>query len=498
MNAPECPPMVRRAGSPRPSAGSCRLGLLVVMAAAGLCAGGCGHGPREGVAGRPQPVGGARTEGARPSEVLPVEPGTAGDSTAVQVVAMRPELPATVSTAMVRVEPQSWQATVRAQGGLAADESTVIGARVGGRIAEVAVEVGQRVAAGDVLVRLDDTELRLRVVQAQAQLGQVRAALGLDPVAETIAGTGDTAVADAVDVASAPEVVRERARLDEARAQLTRLAALADRNAVSRSDLDAGVAAVAVAEATLAAAAQQVEEKVALVKVHRAQLALARETWEQAVVRAPFEGLVQSRHGSASGASVQMGDPLVTLVRTDPLRFRGTVPERQALKLRVGQPVTVRLDGVAEPIRTRVARIAPVLDEMSRTLLFEADIQNPDGLLRSGLFAQADVVVDAEAETLVVPATSVIEFAGTEKVWLLGPGGEPRGVPVRTGRRAEGLVEIVSGLSSGDLVVQHADGGLARHADAAAVLPGGGSPAAAVFPGGGSPAAAVFPGGGSP
>jgi membrane fusion protein (multidrug efflux system) len=396
--------------------------------------------------------------GCQRADVL--APGAGGSGAevpprAVTVVTMRPQLDA---AAAVRVEPRAWKATVLAQGGLVVDESTVIGARVAGRIAEVAVEVGQRVAAGDVLVRLDDTELRLRVVQAQAQLGRARAALGLDPVAETVAGTGSASDADAVDVATAPEVVRERARLDEARAQLARLQPLADRNAVSRSDLDAGVAAVAVAEATLAAAAQQIEEKVALVRVHRAQLALARETWEQAVIRAPFEGLVQSRHGSASGASVQVGDPLVTLVRTDPLRFRGTVPERQALKLREGQAVTVRLDGVAEPIRTHVARISPVLDEMSRTLVFEADIPNPAGLLRSGLFAQADVVVDAEAETLVVPASSVLEFAGTEKVLLLGPGGESRGVAVRTGRRSEGLVEIVSGLSSGDLVVQHAGG----------------------------------------
>lgn len=382
-------------------------------------------------------------------------PGAGASRPAAAVVTLRPELS---GAATVPVEPRAWRATVLAQGGLVVDESTVIGARVAGRISEVAVEVGQRVAAGDVLVRLDDTELRLRVVQAQAQLGRARAALGLDPVAETVAGTGSVSDADAVDVADAPEVVRERARLDEARAQLARLEPLANRNAVSRSDLDAGVAAVAVAEATLAAAVQQIEEKVALVKVHRAQLALAREAWEQAVIRAPFEGLVQSRHGSASGASVQIGDPLVTLVRTDPLRFRGTVPERQALKLREGQAVTVRLDGVAEPIRAHVSRISPVLDELSRTLVFEADIPNPAGLLRSGLFAQADVVVDAEAETLVVPASSVLEFAGTEKVLLLGPGGESRAVPVRTGRRAEGLVEIVSGLSAGDLVVQHADG----------------------------------------
>lgn len=379
---------------------------------------------------------------------------------AAAAAARRTEPVAAPPAATVKAEPKPWKATVRSQGGLVADELTVIGARVAGRIAAVTVEVGQRVRTGDVLIRLDDTELRLRIEQAAAELGRARAALGLDPVAETIAGAevgrGGDADTDTINVAAAPEVLRERARLDEARAQLVRLEALAERNAISRSDLDTQIAAVAVAEAALAAAIQQVEEKVAVLKVHRAQLALARQTWAQATVRAPFDGLVQSRHGSAPGASVRVGDALVTIVRTDPLRFRGTVPERQALKLREGQAVTVQLDGAAAPIVTSVARIAPVLDEMSRTLLFEADIPNPDGLLRSGLFAQADVVIDAEAEALVVPATSVLEFAGTEKVWLLDPGGQPRGVPVRTGRRSEDLVEIVSGLSAGDLVVQHA------------------------------------------
>lgn len=412
-------------------------------------------------------------------------------ATAVTVVAERPAPPS--STATVKVEPRAWQATVRSQGGLVADALTVIGARVAGRIADVAVEVGQRVKAGDVLLKLDDTELQLRVAQSAAELARARAALGLDPTVEADPsasqprGERDPATApgtdaapspslaavdpDTLDIASAPEVVRERARLEEARAQLERLEALADRNAVSRSDLDAGIAAVAVADATLATAMQGVEEKLAVVRVQRAQLALARETCAQAVVRAPFDGLVQSRHGSAPGASVRIGDALVTLVRTDPLRFRGTIPERHALELREGQPVTVRLDGVPRPIHTHVARIAPLLDEMSRTLLFEADIPNPEGQLRSGLFAEADVVIDAEAQALVVPASSVIEFAGTEKVWVFDPGhGAPRGVPVRTGRRAEGLVEIVAGLSLGDLVVQHAD--LVQHTDAAAAVRG--------------------------
>ncbi len=412
--------------------------IACVMAACCLLAVGCGDtADRFGTSSAPRGATGTAGSGR------PVEPAMPSEQS---------------SPPAVKVEPRVWQATVRAQGGLIADELAVIGAPLAGRITEVAIEVGQRITAGEVLVRLDEAELRLRVEQARAQLGRVRVALGLEPVSEAADGLLCPDDADTVDVASAPEVIREQARLEEARNHLTRLESLINRNAVSRTDLDAGVAAVSVAEASLAAAVQQVEEKVALIKVHRASLLLARESLAQAVVRAPFDGVVQSRHGSSLGASVQRGDPLVTVVRTDPLRFRGTVPERQSLKLRVGQQVLVRLDSVAKPIITAVARIAPLLDEMSRTLMFEADIPNPEGCLRSGLFAEADVIVDEHAEALVVPTASVREFAGAERVWRVEAGGQSRSVTVRTGRRTQELVEIVSGLSPGDLVIGDAAG----------------------------------------
>jgi membrane fusion protein (multidrug efflux system) len=425
---------------PVPPMASPPIWLAVAIGLCGLLAGGCAN------------SGGSVTGSGAPAEAG-LDAGGAAET-----VCLRPESQPAVSPQAFKVEPQVWQATVRSQGGLIADELTVIGARMVGRIAEVSVEVGQQVTAGELLVRLDESELRLRVEQARAQLGRARVALGLPPVSESTDVVHCPDDADSIDVASTPEVMREQARLDEARGHLARLEPLVERNAVSRTELEAGIAAVAVAKATLAAAIQHVEEKVALVRVHRANLALAQENLDQASVRAPFDGVVQSRHGSSLGASVQFGDPLVTLVRTDPLRFRGTVPERQSLKLRVGQPVLVRLDSVAKPIRTTIARIAPLLDEMSRSLMFEADIPNPDGCLRSGLFAQADVVVDEQAEALVVPSTSVREFAGSEKVWRVEPSGHSRGVVVRTGRRSKDLVEIVSGLAPGDFVVQDAAG----------------------------------------
>ncbi len=126
-----------------------------------VLASGCDH--AAGPAGRPAdgPAASAETAGVEASVV-------AG-----------PERPAVPPPPAFKVEPRVWQATVRSQGGLIADELTVIGARLAGRIADVAVEVGQPVAAGDVLVRLDEAELRLRVEQARAELDRARVGLGL-------------------------------------------------------------------------------------------------------------------------------------------------------------------------------------------------------------------------------------------------------------------------------------------------------------------------------
>lgn len=348
---------------------------------------------------------------------------------------------------LISVEPRPWKTVIRSQGGLVADESTTIGAKVAGRVAAVAVDLGDFVHAGDVLAKLDEEELKLLVLQSQAQLNQTRAAVGLKP---------DQADDD-VNVENSPVVRQEFAILEEAKANLARLKLLQERNAITQADLEASAAAVGVAEARYAASKNAVEEKLALIRVRRAELLLAEDNLKHASIRAPFDGLVQTRQAT-SGSYLRVGDPVVTLVRIDPLRYHGTVPERRALNLREGQQVRVFLDGMPEPVLTRITRISPVLEEFSRALVFEADIPNTDGRLRSGLFAEAEIIVDSQAEALAVPASSIVEFAGLEKVWVVN-NGEAREVSVRTGRRDDGLVEIVSGLAAGDVVItQGTDG----------------------------------------
>jgi multidrug efflux system membrane fusion protein len=219
-----------------------------------------------------------------------------------------------------------------------------------------------------------------------------------------------------------------------------------------------------VAQARYDSALNAVREQIAALTMHRAELDLAVEAQSNATVRAPFAGVVAARH-CGPGAFLQIGSSVATLVRIDPLRFRAGVPEREAKNIQVGQNAELRIEGQKAPRVAQVSRTSPVLDLASRSLVVEIDVPNPDssveGAIGGGIFAEADVVVDPEAQVLAVPESAVSEFAGVQKVWVLKDGqAAPRRIV--TGRVADGWVEILEGLAPGETIAF----------DAARVLPG--------------------------
>jgi RND family efflux transporter MFP subunit len=150
-----------------------------------------------------------------------------------------------------------------------------------------------------------------------------------------------------------------------------------------------------------------------------------------------------------------VGQPVVSLVRTNPLRFRAGIPERHAMQLRVGQSVRVLLEGQSTPRDAKIDRISPALELGSRSLAIEADVGNADFSLRAGLFAEAEIIVDPDDRALAVPASAVTEFAGVEKVWRIVDG-QAKEQRIRTGRRNAELVEVLNGLAAGEQVIAQA------------------------------------------
>jgi len=344
----------------------------------------------------------------------------------------------------VRVVPAAAERMARvvaATGTLAADDQMTLGMKVAGRVSEILVDLGSVVRRGQPLARLDPTDFRLRVEQAEAALQQARARLGLPP----------DATDDHVDPAQTALVRQARALLDEARLSRERMATLWESQGVARAQLDAAEAALEVAEGRYQDAIEEVRNRQAVLAERRTELEIARQQLGDTVLYAPTDGAVRERRVSP-GEFLGAGAPVVTVVRVHPLRLRIAVPERAASQVRVGQTVRVTVEGNSNAYAGRVARLSPAIEEANRALQIEAEVPNERGLLRPGAFARAEIVTRTDQPAVLVPASAIVTFAGIEKVITVhdGKAVETR---VRTGRREGDRVEIVEGLEAGTPVV---------------------------------------------
>lgn len=353
---------------------------------------------------------------------------------------------------LVAAAAASLPTKVAVSGVLAAQEELVLGLEVGGRIASLGVDVGDVVAAGDVVATLDPREFDLAIERAEAAMGAADAKLGL-------AAGADPA---SFDVEQAPSVREAEAVLVEARLNRERVAKLVEGSLQATSQLEVATAALAVAENRLRRARDDVRTWIADAKLRRIELAQAHKRRRDAIVTAPWPGRVAMRH-VAVGQVVQGGAPVVTLLRVDPLRLRLRVPDRLAFGVAAGQAVEFTVDGADAVERLgKVVRTGPAIDRGDRTRLVEAEVQNADGALLPGAFCRARIVVAAATPVVTVPRAAVVTFAGVDRVFAVGKDKDgalrAKGLLVELGRPVGDAVEVVRGVAVGDQVVADAVG----------------------------------------
>jgi RND family efflux transporter MFP subunit len=343
----------------------------------------------------------------------------------------------------VAVTERPFERVVAVTGTLAAEEQVVLAFKVAGQVGEVTVDLGSPVRRGQVVARLIPTDFELRLAQAEAALAQARARLGLSPD-----GEGD----DAVELENAPLARQRRAMLTEARLNRDRTRTFVERGISPRASLESAEAAVEVAEGQYQDALEEIRNRQGMLAQRRSELQLARQQLQDTVIRAPIDGAVRERQVTP-GEYRAAGTPVMTIVRTDPLRLQLSVPERSIGALQPGLPVRVTVEGDTRTHEGRLARIGAALEETNRTLPVEAVVDNATGALRPGQFAAADIVVTSDETVMVVPVDAVVTFAGVQRV-LTVVDGRARERRVRVGRRDGDLLEIVEGLSSGDVVIR--------------------------------------------
>jgi RND family efflux transporter MFP subunit len=332
-------------------------------------------------------------------------------------------------------------ASVTVTGTLAAQDQATLSVKVPGRLGVVSVDLGSVVHKGQTVAQVEQQDYKLRVEQADASLQQARVRLGLAPK-----GNDD----DQVKLEETGTVRQARAVLDQESDNLKRVSALVEQGVVPRVEYDTALANFKVAQGKYQDAVEEVRNRQGILAQRRTELALAQQALADTTVVAPFDGVVQEKKASV-GEYLAAAAPVVTIVRVNPLRFRGEVPEREAESVRAGQPVRVTVEGDARLYAGRIVRLSPVINQQNRVLIVEADIANP-GSLRPGGFAHAEIVTDSGGTAITVPPSAVVTFAGIEKV-ITVEDGKAKEKPVTTGRRADTWTEVLSGVGVGEPVV---------------------------------------------
>src|ERR1051325_9807337 len=359
-----------------------------------------------------------------------------------------PVVEVTTAAAIKRDLPRFFEAT----GSLAGDEQTDVAPQTSGKVVAVGVDIGSYVRRGQMLVRLDDAELKLRVDQAKAQVEQAKAAvrqaeekIGLRP-------------GQAFDPNKVADVAAARVQLELADKNLKRAEKLIESGDVSRSFYDEQRARRDQLKEQYEVALAQARQNFAGVDVARtnvanaqAQLALARKNLSYAVIPAPIDGYVSERTADL-GEYVSPQQKVATIVRINPLRIRIDIPEQAIPEVRVGQSVSITTS--AWPDRNfsgRVARIAPNVSATSRTLTVEAEIENSSNALRPGQFATVRILQERAAPAVLIPARAVVNEAGVSRVYVIKNGHAEQRL-VQTGQTEGDLIEIRQGVAADEQV----------------------------------------------
>ena len=323
------------------------------------------------------------------------------------------------------------RAEVMGTGTLEARVKTVISPRIQGRLAEVLVDQGDAVKAGQVLARLDDEELKQQVAVAQAALDATRATV-------------------------------ERVRADEARARAVQKQALLSHGratelmatkVVSQTDLDQAVEALGVAEADLARAQAAIVEAGSQVRTADMNLLYRREQLTFTEIQSPYDGLVV-RRDRERGDMVLPGSSLLYLIATNEMWVSAWVDETAMADLNVRQPARVLFRTDAEQAYTgEVARVGREADRETREFVVDVRVGKLPPNWAVGQRAEVFVETSSTSGVVVLPQRFVLWREGKPGTFVL-EGGRAHWRTLTLGVSGRDGVEVRQGVGAGDRVVE--------------------------------------------
>jgi membrane fusion protein (multidrug efflux system) len=328
---------------------------------------------------------------------------------------------------LLTMAPRDLRQTLAASGSLRAYNQAAVKARVAGEVREVLVREGETVKAGQVLVRMDEADYRARVVQAEGALLAARGQL---------------------DIAAK---ARENNR------------SLLDRGFISKNAYDTASSQYDIAQANVNAA--------------QGGLDVSRKALGDTVIRAPIAGVVASR-SVQPGEKVSADNKLLDVVDLGRMEMEVAVPTSDIIGIAPGQEVTVRVEGLPQPLPASVVRINPATQAGSRSIMTYLQLDNPQNRLRAGMFGEARLTLAKKAGVLAAPPSALQVNGDSAYVYAIEHDKLVRR-QVQTGiTGSDGdatLIEITGGLDPGARIVRSNLGNLPAGATVRVLQPSGAS-----------------------
>ncbi|PJI39023.1 efflux RND transporter periplasmic adaptor subunit [Ferrovibrio sp.] len=293
---------------------------------------------------------------------------------------------------------------VRLNGTIQPFNQSLLRAEVAAVVNEISVRRGESVKKGQLLARLDTSDVGARMREKQSNLESARSALKL------------------------AEINREKA------------ITLTQRGVKSQTALDEAENAWRNARANVAAMEQQ--------------LSVARKSVHDAAIYAPLDGLVAERFVNP-GERVAIDAKLFSIADLDLMEVEALVPARDVPQLRAGQKVVLHVEGFGDRrFDAHIERINPTAQSGSRSIPVYVLLQNPEHVLRGGMFGAGEAVLVEAPGVIAIPGEALREENGTRVVYVLKDGKlERRAVKVALQGSADGRIGIAEGVAENETVV---------------------------------------------
>ena len=365
--------------------------VLAVMLVGGLVVGGL-------VAGGSALMGGILKAPGASTRAQAASPGQVGKDGKKAEVTLEFVSREVVQPALARLPGM-----VEFSGPLVAPQTAMVRAKAAGTLLALSVSEGSRVKAGQVLGRIELADLASRVAERSANLESMRALL----------------------------VQAERTHASNER--------LAAQQFISGIALENSRAALDGARANLNAA--------------QASLDTTRIGLRDGTLQAPISGIVAKRH-ALPGEKVSPEQQVLTIVDLSRLELAGNIGTHEVARIAAGMAVEVQVEGVAQAVAGRIARIAPAAEPGTRSIGVTIEMANPKELLRAGQYALARALLADDVDRLTLPAAAVGHTSGQDHVWVIESGVLARRA-VTLGRKdpREGRVEVLAGVTPASTVL---------------------------------------------